>query len=314
MRLRVALVTACLVLGCAKERIRPPATPAPKVDNASDAIPADLDVVVRIQWAALRSAIPGGASALWEKLFERGTDSVLAEAYARADVVWVAFRPGAGFEPVDAVVVLRGRFRGFDPRARTAGRWLPPRDLGAGWRRWDRTAAPRRDEWMRIYERHDELLVALTVAELDSVERVIERGAKDSRVRAPERGLISAAARLGGWVDASGGPRLRWLAGAESLEGYLDLSGDDAVIELDLLFPEGAAARRAADGIGLFLEVLARDVEGLRSGVRDVTVSVVGEHVVLRYAGNVLEASSRLGAVPRLEQAPGDAGSRRGEP
>ncbi len=271
---------------CTESRIPPPQSSPSAVLSAGDVVPGDLDVVVRIDWAAVRAALPETAGDLATELLGRGPADVLAPLYLKADTVWVGFRPGPGLQPLDTVMVFSGHLGSFELGSRAEpGQWLPPRDLGGGWRRWDRARTGTRREWARIYQRHDSLVAALTVAEVDSVERVVERRGSVSRVRAPERGIVSAGVRLGPWLEKRGGPGFAWLGRASTLQAYLELVGSEAVAEADIGFEDEDQAARSADAVTLLQEALAGKLGRFDRLAKAIVVSSVGEHLILRYRG-----------------------------
>src|SRR6185503_14797055 len=160
-----ALVCAALLAAACS---RPPAPPpaAPATTRPADAIPADLDVVVRVDLARIRGALGPTLYAALRDAAARSGDPVTSSALEHADAVWIGLRPGSDAEHSDDVVVLSGNFADLDPRA--LGHFGPAMDLGAGWRRWDLAEKPRaRLLPARLYARRSELLVAASTAEID---------------------------------------------------------------------------------------------------------------------------------------------------
>lgn len=288
----LALSLACAACG-GPARIPAPATPAPAFREPSDAIPADLDFAVRIDLARIRSVL--GESAL-ELLRERSavggasgdpdTERLIADALARADTVWIALRPGEASRHSDSVTILKGRFEKLDPRAeKGAAIWGPPADLGAGWRRFDRGKVPSRAAPARIYARADDVLVFVSTAPLDSVERRLEQGAADSHLEPVERGVLSLDARprlLGRQLLGRAPTVGRLLVQAERLRLVADLDAQGLQAELELELAGESAAREVAESLGS-LAGAVKAGEGLGAKlVEGLVVEGVGARVVLR--------------------------------
>ena len=282
----LALLLATLILGCAQPPILPPVTSVPSVKSADGAIPADLDVVVRLDLEAMRRSLGDGATTLALQGLSGDRGSELAPLYVNTDTVWIGFRPGEGLEPLDSVIVLEGHFDSFEPRTgRGREVWLAPRDLGGGWRRWERREPGTRSDWALLYQRLNKSVVAASIAEVDSTVRAVENRTTDSRVRAPQRGVAAVAVRLGPWVEALGGSRLRWLAQASTAHAYLEVVGAEIIVELDLSFATEEEALRGRDASLLLRELLGGQLEAYRAALERISASAVGNHLVFRYRG-----------------------------
>ncbi|MBK8994975.1 MAG: hypothetical protein IPM35_04380 [Myxococcales bacterium] len=288
----LALSLACAACG-GPERIPPPATPAPAFREPSDAIPADLDFAVRIDLARIRAVL--GESA-FELLLERSdvgvasgdpdTEQLIADALARADTLWIALRPGEASRHSDSVTILKGRFEKLDPRAKGgAAVWGPPSDLGAGWRRFDRAKVPSRAAPARIYARADDVLVFVSTAPLDSVERRLEQGAEDSHLEPVEQGVLSVDARprlLGRQLQSRAPTVGRLLAQAERLRLSADLHAQGLQAELELELAGESAAREVAESLGSLARAVRASDGLLPKLIEGLVVESVGPRVVLR--------------------------------
>jgi hypothetical protein len=252
-----------------------------------DAVPPDLDWVLRVDvgrvYAALGQTV---VASLRQKALDSradGTQVFLLDALERARVVVAATRYERGVF-ADFVVVLDGDFKGLDPRKYAAEPpWQPPLDLGADVRRWDRKKPKARSDVMRLYARSNDLLVAVTEAELDSVEAVVERGAPPNRLQPQERGFLSAAVRTRLELPSDRFPELaRALAGVRSVEGFVDTHGDGFRVEASGELASEAHAKQAAE----ILETARAAFEGASERwaklARHTTIEAQGGTVVVR--------------------------------
>lgn len=195
--MRRALAATMLVVGagCGDEVPRGgvPRTPdvalARKVEP-TDLLPADLDLVVRVDLARLRAGLgPSSIAALAGRL---PGDRVLREALARADAVTVGLRAD-DLEAGDRVIVVEGALGDAaatepDPVLFAPGpRWVE------GVRVWDRKdaeAAPR-ERVARVVRIGDRALVFVTALEVDPTSRVLRAGPDERRGQPFAEGLVS---------------------------------------------------------------------------------------------------------------------------
>jgi hypothetical protein len=283
----------CVAASCGPKRIPKPPAAEPSLVDESDAIPGDLDVALRIDLSKIRSALGeaefellrrgtpvGGATG------DAGSESLLADAIAKADSVVVAFRPSADAKATDSVLVLRGRFTGIDPRRyETEPRWGPPMDLGADWRRWDRAPPKGRAAPARIYARSNDLFVFVSTAPIDSVERQLELAADDPHVEPVDKGLISVDARSAAFlpfVEKRAPSFANLIAQSTRLRMFVDLDSVSMTGELELELDSEAVAKEAAEAVGN----VAKDAQSegglagdIASGLR---IQAVGDRLVLR--------------------------------
>jgi hypothetical protein len=223
----------------------------------ADAIPPDLDLVARIDLGTMRSALGelGQGEVLARTLVndagtDVGTDRFLLAALARTETLWIAGRPGNSLESSDLVLVLRGQFDGLDAaRAGSEPAWHSALDLGRDWRSYDRLQPKQRSAPARIYAEGDTLLVLVSAAEIDSVERSLNGAAVSPPLEPRESGLISAAARvraLHSDVLLRSDTLRRLFEGAQRVDGTLDVTSAGFELRLALQFEEEIAAARAA--------------------------------------------------------------------
>lgn len=219
----------------------------------------------------------GGASG------DRASEALIAQALSRADTVWIALRPGESSRHSDSVTIMRGRFAELDPRS--GGGWDAPSDLGAGWRRYDRQQPPSRAAPARIYARADDVLVFVSTAPLDSVERRLEQGAGDEHLEPVEKGVLSVDARprqLGRQLMSRSPTLGRLLVQADRLRLTADLDAQGMQAELELAFPGDSQAREVAESLGSLARAVGASAGLAAKVVRGLVIEAVGPRVVLR--------------------------------
>ena len=293
--LALGLVVSLASLGCGADRRAPPATPA--LSSPLDAVPPDLDWVVRVDVGRMHATLGKAfvATLRTKALAQRseGGAVFLLDALERSRVVVLAARQHEG-QFLDFVLALDGEFRGLDPRAYPADPpWQPPMDLGADIRRYDRAKPKARSDPMRLYLRSNDLIVAASEAELDSVEAVLERGSRPNPLRPRERGFLSAAFRLRG-LSVERFPELaRALVGVRGMEGFIDTSGEGFRLEATTELASDAHAKQAAE----FLETVRVAFEATNGKwaalARNTSIEAQGALVVVR-ANLVGEALGNL--------------------
>ncbi len=293
------LCLAAWAPACAPARVGPPPA-APPLSEPTDAIPADLDLVVRLDLGKMRRALPlAQLGALGSGI---GSDGLVERALEHADTVWIALRPEAGIDQADNVLVLRGDFARFDPRhGAVTPAFAGPRDLGGGWRLYEREAPKSRAAPARVYARLEDLIVFVSTAEIDSTERALEKKPGKSALVPPARGAVSLAARAAPvtrWVSSRLPSAAAVLRRATRLGAHADLSAAGLEAELDVEFDSEDDARAAADNAG----TLARTV-GLHPGLigrvaRQLHIESIGARLVIRLALDDRELSELVGSLP----------------
>jgi hypothetical protein len=301
---RVALGAALLVAGaCASAAPAPPASPAPELAAPARGIPADLDVALRVDLVQLRRGLgDAAASALELQITDAARDPagdrLLRDALARADVLWIAFRPGLARHSTDNVVILRGDFADIRVRDYPGdNRWQAPVDLGADLRRHDRSKPPHRSAPARVYALSTHLLMLVSEAEIDSVERRIERRADDPRVEPPERGTVSVAARvqpLLPLVERASPAVARLLAEAHRLEAHLSLDSVGLRGSAEVRFNDLDSADRARRALETLVELGRGEAGPVGKASRGLSVRTVGESLVLDLRLDANETASLL--------------------
>ncbi|HXK19631.1 MAG TPA: hypothetical protein VNG33_17595 [Polyangiaceae bacterium] len=250
---RRALLFGCAALGAAcGAKPLPPPPPAPRVSSAAELIPADLDVVIRLDLARVKAALGAVAlSALAGQVLargkpEQGADDLELSSLLEADQVYLGYRPSPLWAPLDRVLALQGRFTQL---------MRPPlgfggaTDLGGDVRYWDAKLAPARGGVARIYAMSQHLRAFVSEAEIDAVERALAGLSAARRLEPPEEGTLSLAARPALLGVLSGHGTLReLLEGAKALHAVADLESDGVQLKAELVLetPEQAAQLAAA--------------------------------------------------------------------
>jgi hypothetical protein len=291
LALGIAFGPMPFTFGCAAARPAPP--PAPVLATPSDALPPDLDLVVRLDLARIRAAL--GAEGL--SLVRRGATTALAgdairelmqAALERSDTALLALRPELIPGETDNVLVLEGHFSELGvERALRAGGFGPPIDLGGDVRRFDHPGKLSRSAAARVYAFGDERLVFASTAEIDSVEAVVERGMAPSSLKPKASGVLGLAARLRG-VTAGLAQRYPLLAvafgDAIHLEGSVESTDTGLSLEVSLELPDEAGAIRSADAFGRVRQALLTTEGKLGAVAESSQATAVGRFVVVRVA------------------------------
>jgi hypothetical protein len=289
----VAAALAAAAAGCAKETLGTPPR-APSLDRPADALPPDLDAVLRLDLGRVRSALgPAGVAAIKgladrpvEPGRERAPEATVTDALEHADVVLVGLRTEIASAGPDTVIVLEGRFpaRALAPRA-----WGNPVDLGGDVRRWDRPSPGERSSPARLYAFGDRRLVIASELEVDAVEAVLERGLAPNALSAPERGLFAFAAKLRRVKDrlvAKAPLFAEALRSAKRIEGSVEPSAAGLTLDVTLELDGPESAERAAE---LFERARVASASGRGSDespgavfARTMTIGAAGQSVTVR--------------------------------
>jgi hypothetical protein len=287
----IALTFALLaVLGCATRQLGPP-PPAPALESAEDAIPADLDVVLRIDLERMQRALGTSALAELEARARASAGSgadeqkLMSDLLQDARTIWIALRPGDSVGLTDNVVILEGRFAEFDPtRYAAAPAWQPSIDLGGGWRVYERQQPKQRSAPARIYARGNDWVVLVSEAEVDSVEKTIEQRQGGEPLQAPSQGSVSIVARarpLAKRMLDRSPAAARLLARASRLQAHGDLAASGLVAELEVVFDAADDARDAARAAKVVAAAVAQEGGLAGALASQLRVEAVGPVVVV---------------------------------
>lgn len=256
------------------------------MERPSDVIPPDLQLTVRVATKRLREALGSGVIERVRNDSQLGTplsDPLIGWALERADTAWAAFRLALVAEQMDNVLVLAGNFADLAP---DRAHWLSPVDLGGGWQRWDKSQKVSRAEPARLYAYAGEGLVFASEAEIDPVERRLERGVETESIEPPELGLVSIAASMPALAHALGAKAPR---AAELLErgtvltGHADLEHTSgAKLRLDFAFKASEQAERSARAAELLIEAMREQPGAVGALASAARVEALGKSVSLQ--------------------------------
>jgi hypothetical protein len=281
----LALVVVSLVGCCSPGRIPPPQSPVPRAGHPADAIPADLDVVVRLDLQAMRDVLGPSATELLTRqgpVRQDARDFAVSWAMSRADTVWLAIRPGFAADLTDNVIVLRGRLSGVERHLSAS--WGSAADLGGGWFRYERLRRGARSAPARLYFHVDDLLVVVSTAEIDSTERALERGILDRKPRPPDKGTVSAAARLppiARLIEARSPRAAELLRQGSELTATASLNGAGLAAELEVHFDLEEDAQQAVEATRLLLRAIESAGAFARPWAEGVRIEAIGTRVVI---------------------------------
>jgi len=235
---RRALLLGLSAAACGPKPL-PPLPPAPALAAASELIPPDLDLVVRLDLARVRAALGATAlGALSRQVLARdsggqGPDELVVTSLLSAEQVYLAYRPSPLWAPLDRVLALQGH---FDELVRPPSGFSGATDLGADLRYWDNKSTPSRGGVARIYALGRRVRGFVSEAEIDAVERTLAGFSSPRRLEPPEEGTLSLAARPGLLGRLAGTGTLRdLLEDAKALHAVADLESDGVRLKLELL-------------------------------------------------------------------------------
>ncbi|WP_437276580.1 hypothetical protein WME90_35800 [Sorangium sp. So ce375] len=257
-----------------------------------DLLPADLDLVVRVDVARMRAGLGQAASdELARRALDEVPDEALESALQRADVVWLGLRL-ADLEEGDRVVVLEGRMAGLAP---DPGRWEAARAAQEGVAVDRVTVFDRRGgaggvhvasraDTARIIALGDRAVALVSAVEVSSVARVLRDGPDARRGDPAADGLVSLdlrARRLPPYL-ARRFPSLGALvAGVARVRAVASLHDDGVRLDVELVGVDAAGAAHARR----FLEVLRDNVEDVRYAdlMKALSIEQVEDTVRLRW-------------------------------
>jgi len=282
------------LLACSSRHIGPPPS-APTLARPLDALPADLDIVLRLDLKRMRDTL--GASTMTE-LGERAvqglhgadkaTDALLLTALSHTDTLWLGLRPSRSLGAADSVFVLSGRFADFDPhRVASTPPFQPSLDLGGTLRRYDRASPASRSAPARIYTRGSDLIVTVSEAELDSEERTLEAQLGVPPLEPAEKGVISGIMRsraLPPQLFVGVEPLLHLAERADRCEFDADLTSAGVEAEISLRFGDADAALAVVQALESLRSALAETPGRSAKFAKRVRLSSAAEYVTMRLA------------------------------
>jgi len=293
MTWRRVLGLSLLLASCRSPHIGPPPD-APHIARPLSAMPADLDLVLRVDLERIRTTLGAPAmAAISEQALrglhgaDRATDELLLGVLGETDTLYLGLRLAASLDVADSVFVVAGKFPGFEPeRVQSTPRWQRPLDLGGDLRRFDRASAPSRGAPARFYARADDLIVSVSEAEIDSVERTLEQGRGMPALEPLEKGVLSAVARPRGLPSGlfAGSHTLQQLAErARRLELDADLTSAGVDASLALKLEDPSAAEQVGHALGDLRDALQSSPGRLAKFAARVKVTNAAEFVTLHF-------------------------------
>ncbi|WP_437710679.1 hypothetical protein WMF45_37440 [Sorangium sp. So ce448] len=249
----------------------------------ADLLPADLDLVVRVDVARMRDGLGQAASdELARRALDEVPDEALESALQRADVVWLGLRL-ADLEEGDRVVVLEGRMAGLTP---DPGRWEPAPAAQDGVAVFDRRGgvAGSRADTARIIALGDRAVALVSAVEVSSVARLLRDGPDARRGDPAAEGLVSLdlrARRLPPYVARRFPSIGALVAGVARVRAVASLHDEGVRLDVELVGVDAAGAERARR----FLEVFRDNVEDARYAdlMKELSIEQVESTVRLRW-------------------------------
>lgn len=250
----------------------------------ADLLPADLDLVVRVDVARMREGLGQAASdELARRALDEVPDEALESALQRADVVWLGLRL-ADLEEGDRVIVLEGRMAGLAP---DPGRWEPAPAAQDGVAVFDRRGgviAGSRADTARIIALGDRAVALVSTVEVSSVARVLRDGPDARRGDPAAEGLVSLdlrARRLPPYLARRFPSIGALVAGVARVRAVATLHDEGVRLDVELVGVDAAGAARARR----FLEVFRDNVEDVRYAdlMKELSIEQVENTVRLRW-------------------------------
>jgi hypothetical protein len=301
------VLAGALVTGCGRvvppPKTRPPGALTSKRLEPTELFPSDLDLVLRIDVARMRSGLgPAAVEGLRGRAFGGPGEEALGKALACAEVVWVATRL-ADIDNGDRVVVVEGT--GCTPVVGEPA-WKEVLSTNDQVAIFDRKALVPRAGTARIITVGKRMAAFVSPVELDSITRVMRDGIDGRHGDPAAEGLVSLdlLARplppgLGQRFPSIG----KIISGLDRVRGTAVLVDDGVRIDAEIVSPTVAGADRARK----FLEAL-RD-SALESkhaeALRGLTLEAVEKTIRVRW---VVPAKVVLGALAPEPQEKGGAG------
>lgn len=260
-----------------------PAQPEPRLSRRllpDELVPADLDLVVRVDLERLRRTL--GAKLEDELRARYGGDPHLAQALSRGRAALVAVRAG-DLEAGDHVVVIEGDPKGLD-RAPEGFEARPSANERV--RVYVRSVTAARAETDAIVVLDQRAVAFVSPLETDAVLRVLRDGADELRGRPVAEGLLSADVRprrLPAQLERKFPSLARLMSQVQRVRARLDVSDDGLRVEAEII----AKSDAAADKVRRFLDVF-------REGASGDGASKLLKKMQLEKLGAVVRATSRL--------------------
>ncbi len=269
--------------GGAKARAKGAHVDVPTFDKRLDPaeiFPADLDLVVRLDVARMRSTIgPAAASAMAARAAREAGDDVLRAALACADVVWLGARI-ADLASGDHLVLVEGA--SCAPELDRA-QWRPEASRNRSVKIFDRVDPAHRTGTARVLVLGPQATAFVSPMEVDSLTRILEVGPDARRGNPVAEGVISLdvrAARLPPALEQKYPSIAAIIAGLERVRGTAVVVDEGVQIDVQILSPTAKGAEKALR----FLSALRDNVEDPRLALvlRKVSIEQIEGTVRIR--------------------------------
>lgn len=276
--LPLVFVVGCAT-GCGKEVAQGGVLAVPtfalsrKIDPG-DLLPADLDLVVRVDLGRLRGGL--GAASIDLLAARLPGESMLKGILARADAVTVGLRAD-DLEAGDRIIIVEGAGIDISP---DPSLFAPAPPLVEQVKVWDATSETGdRAAIARVMLIEQRAVVFVTALEVDATTRVLRAGADEQRGQPFAEGLVSAD-----WRPQPLRPRLAKkfpsiasvLRGIARVRATANVDGDALVIRGEITGTSPASAARAAKFVSLLRDNAG---EGDASLLRQLAVEPAGGSV-----------------------------------
>lgn len=263
------------------------------ITGPTELMPADLDLVVRVDLAKVRSDLGKQASVelLGEALDQSGVRGVARQTLAEADVVWLGLRV-SDFEYGDHVMIATRTAKRPKPDDGEAahGRLLTPDPIAwdasatgvAAVRRFVAKKPPERAGTARVYTVGETAAVFVSPVEEHSVERLLRRGPDPERGDPRARGLVSLdlhTPALSVPLAAKVPALATLIASITRMRATVDLFGDQLELEGTIKCRDAAAASKIETYLATFASPNTRFAELLAA----MEVARTGASVSVRW-------------------------------
>jgi hypothetical protein len=248
--------------------------------DPAEIFPADLDLVVRLDVARMRSSIgPAAASAMAARAAREAGDDVLRAALACADVVWLGARV-RDLDAGDHVVLVEGS--SCAPELDLAN-WKSQPSRNKSVKVADRVDPARRAGTGRVIIFGDHATAFVSPMEMDSVARVLAAGPDARRGNPVAEGVVSIdvrADRLPPSLEQRFPSIAAILAGLERIRGTAVVVDEGVQIDVQILSPTARGAEKALR----FLTALRDNLEDARLAavIRKVSIEQIEGTVRVR--------------------------------
>lgn len=270
-------------------RMRPPGPRVVRRVEPGDLLPADLDLVVRVDLARMQAALgPALADDLAARALsaggaEAGDEALVQSAIARADVVWIGLRL-VDLEVGDRVLVAEGRQGAFSAFSEPPSGFRPLPATDEGVIAFEREEPPLRSGTARILRVGERAVAFVSPVEVDSVARVLRDGPDERRGDPVAEGIVSLdlrPRRLSPSLERRFPSIAALLGGLDRVRASAVLADEGIRLSAEILARNEPSAARALR----FLTALRDNVEGpvYVELMRSLTLEQVGETVRIRW-------------------------------